>query len=110
MAKTITLTYEKKEYTLEYNRTAAKMIQDQGFDPDQLGTKQITMVMLVFYGAFMMHHQNVKRAKMDSIFESLTHRMELTKELLDMYSDTANVLSDEEDGADEGNANWGKNE
>lgn len=109
MAKTITLTYEKKEYTLEYNRTAAKMIQDQGFDPDLLGTKQISMVMMIFYGAFAMHHPSIKRAKLDNIFEQLTHRMELFKELMEMYADTANVLSDEEEDT-EGNANWGKSE
>lgn len=106
MAKTITITHGKKDYTLEFNRTTATMIENQGFDSDSIGAKPVTMIMLLFYGAFAKNHSSVKRSKMDEIFDSLKKRGDLIKQLMEMYGETANVLSDEEDGDDEGNANW----
>lgn len=108
MAKTIKISYDKKEYTLEFSRTTASMIEAQGFDPEYISSKPVTMIMLLFYGAFAKNHSSVKRTKMDEIFDNLKKRGELTKKLMEMYSETANVLSDDDD--DEGNAGWGASE
>lgn len=111
MAKTITITHDNKQYTLEYSRTTASMIEQQGFDTDLITTKPVTMTTLLFYGAFAKNHPSMKREKMEKIFDSLGKRGELLKTLVEMYMETANVLVDDEDNdGNEGNAGWGANE
>lgn len=108
MATTITVKYQKEEYTLEYSRNAVKQMEQQGFVLDQIGDKPMNMVPLLVYGAFMKHHKGIKRALVDEIYEHIADKVGdgengFIQTLLEMYADTVNTLTDNS-SVDEGNA------
>ena len=112
MSTKITVTYQAKDYLLEYSRATAKQIEDNGFILDQLAEKPATMIPLLVYGAFIKHNRGIKRSLVDEIFENLT--MKVGKEgedgfisvLAEMYAETISTLT-EENNVDEGNvATW----
>lgn len=107
MAKTIHLKFEGKDYDLEYNRDAVRVLESTGFVADELFTKPVTMLPMLFYGAFMAHHKGIKRKEVERIYDNLQGRSDLIGVLIEMYRDTVSSLmvDDTEDG-EEGNATW----
>jgi hypothetical protein len=106
MAKTIHLKFEGKDYELEYNRDAVRVLESTGFVADDLFTKPVTMLPMLFYGAFMAHHKGIKRKEVERIYENLSGRSDLIGVLIEMYRDTvSSLMVDDNDGA-EGNATW----
>ena len=107
MATTITLSYDDKEYVLEFNRNSVKQMEQNGFVLSQLSDKPLTMVPLLVYGAFAKNHKNVKRALMDEIYEHVTDKIGdgegFIETLVEMYAETVNTLTDNA-SVDEGNA------
>jgi hypothetical protein len=99
----INLTYEKKEYILEYNRQSVKTMESQGFVLEELTAKPMTMIPLLFQGAFIKNHRGIKRNLMDEIFEELGDKTALMEALMEMYAETLSTLTD---GNGEGNATW----
>ena len=111
MSTTITVTYDKQTYNLEYSRNAVKTMEQQGFVLDQIGDKPMTMVPLLVYGAFIKNHKGIKRALVDEIYEHIADKVGdgdtgFIQALLEMYSETVNTLTDNS-SVDEGNvATW----
>lgn len=109
MATQITVTYKKKDYILEFSRTTAAQIEDQGFVLDQVSEKPVKMIPLLVYGAFLKHNRNIKRNLVDEIYENLIGKAgdENTQGfiavLAEMYAETVQSLTDS-NNADEGNA------
>jgi hypothetical protein len=108
MSTTVTITYQKQQYVLEYSRNAVKQLEQQGFVIDQLGDKPMTMVPLLVYGAFMKNHKGIKRSLVDEIYEHLVDKIGdgedgFIQVLLEMYAETVNTLTDNS-AVDEGNA------
>ena len=108
MSTTVTITYQKQEYVLEYSRNAVKQLEQQGFVIDQLADKPMTMVPLLVYGAFMKNHKGIKRSLVDEIYEHLVDKIGdgedgFIQVLLEMYAETVNTLTDNS-AVDEGNA------
>ena len=99
----INLTYEKKEYILEYNRQSVKTMESQGFVLEELTAKPMTMIPLLFQGAFIKNHRGIKRNLMDEIFEEVGDKTALMEALMEMYAETLGTLTD---SAGEGNATW----
>ena len=99
----INLTYEKKEYILEYNRQSVKTMESQGFVLEDLTAKPMTMIPLLFQGAFIKNHRGIKRNLMDEIFEELDNKTALMEALMEMYAETLGSLTD---STGEGNATW----
>ena len=99
----INLTYDKKEYILEYNRQSVKTMESQGFVLDELTAKPMTMIPLLFQGAFIKNHRGIKRNLMDEIFEEIGDKTALMEALMEMYAETLTSLTD---GNGEGNATW----
>ena len=63
---------EGREYTLEYSRKTVSRVEQAGFDANQLESKSMTMIPLMFWGAFLMHHPHMTRDQTDKIlFEGL---------------------------------------
>lgn len=108
MATQITVTYKKNDYILEYSRTTAAQIEDQGFVLDQISEKPVKMIPLLVYGAFLKHNRGVKRSLVDEIYENLIDKAgdEETQgfiaTLAEMYAETVQTLTDSKN-ADEGN-------
>lgn len=109
MSTKITVTYQDKDYILEYSRATAKQVEDNGFILDQLADKPATMIPLLVYGAFAKHNRGIKRALVDEIYENLIGKVGKDGEegfiniLAEMYAETISTLTDET-AVDEGNA------
>lgn len=104
--KQICFEYEGKEYTLEYTRNSVRTMERRGFVADDLSSKPMTVLPELFAGAFLANHSQVKRDKIDKIYDSLNGKQRLVRALVEMYNDTINTLLDD---TDEGNANWTPN-
>lgn len=100
----INLTYENKEYTLEYSRQSVRTMEAQGFVLEEVTTKPVTAIPMLFYGAFIKNHKGIKRNLVDEIFEEISAKRSLLEALMEMYADTLNTLI--EDKGDEGNVQW----
>lgn len=108
MATQITVNYKKNDYILEYSRTTAAQIEDQGFVLDQISEKPVKMIPLLVYGAFLKHNRGIKRNLVDEIYENLIDKAgdEETQgfiaTLAEMYAETVQTLTDSTN-VDEGN-------
>lgn len=99
----IVLNYEKKEYVLEYNRQSVKQMEGQGFILEELATKPMTMIPMLFSGAFIKNCRGTKRAVIDEIYEGIGDKASLMEALMEMYAETLSTLTD---GNGEGNVTW----
>ena len=99
----IVLNFEKKEYVLEYNRQSVKQMEGQGFVLDEIASKPMTMIPMLFSGAFIKNCRGTKRATIDAIYEGIGDKTALMEALMEMYAETLSTLTD--DNA-EGNVTW----
>ena len=58
---------EGREYTLEYSRKSVAKTEAAGLDVNQLDSKSMTMIPLLFWGAFLMHHPHMTKEQTDKI-------------------------------------------
>lgn len=101
----IKLSYKEKTYTLEFNRRTARIIEENGFSLEEIGNQPNKMIPLLFHGAFLKNHQNIKPSLLDDIYDEQTKKSELIMALANMYADTVkSLVGDEED--EEKNATW----
>ena len=100
----ITLKYSGKEYSLEYSRQSVRTIESQGFVAEQLSAKPMTMIPILFQGAFLKNHKGIKRNLIDEIYEGISDKTALIVALADMYTETVGALL--EDREEEGNVSW----
>lgn len=109
MSTKISISYQKKNYDLEFSRTTAGQIEDMGFVLEQLFEKPNKMIPLLFYGAFLKHNRGIKPQQTNEIFDNLVNKAGEDGEngiivvLAEMYADTVNTLADSK-FEDEGNA------
>ena len=99
----IVLTHENKEYVLEYNRQSVRQIEGQGFVLEKITEKPVTMIPLLFEGAFIKNCRGIKRKTIDDIYNGLGDKTGLIEALMEMYVETISTLTD--DNA-EGNVSW----
>lgn len=56
-----------REYTLEYSRRTVAKAEQAGLNINELESKSMTMLPLLFWGAFLMHHPGMTREQTDKI-------------------------------------------
>lgn len=100
----IAMKYSGKEYTLEYSRQSVKQMENQGFVLEDIKTKPMTMIPMLFSGAFIKNHKGLKRALIDEIYEGIGGKNDLMQALIEMYAETLGALVD--DREDEGKVSW----
>ena len=101
----ITLSYEGVNYTLEYDRMSIKRIESEGFEMEKFASQPMTMVEIVFRGAFYKNYRNMKQAQIDEIYKHSKNKEGLVQKLSDMINECyESLLVDPND--DEGNATW----
>ena len=108
MAKTIKLNYEGVDYTLEFTRRTASQLEEAGFQLGELGTKPVTMIPLLYEGAFWAHHRMKNNEVIWKIYEKIGKKEDFARKLAEMYADAAETLFDEPE-EDEKNAVWETN-
>lgn len=106
MAKQMKFTYDGEEYILEFTKRTVKEVENAGFNDDLIGEKPMTMIPLLFKGAFLAHHRREKDAKINEIFNHLTNKEQLILKLVEMYNDPINSILDEPDVNDEKKVDW----
>lgn len=90
-----------KEYALEFNRKSVVKCEKEGLDINTISAHSMTMVPIVFWGAFLMHHPYMTREQTDKIlFDGLGG---LTGDeigyLAQLYAEPFNsLIQDEETG------------
>lgn len=102
----IKVTYKNKDYILEFTRRTASLIERNGFNYEDVGSKPNTMIPLLVQGAFLKNHQNLKPSKIDEIFDDIKTKNAFITKLVELYLETVNTLTDDEDAETEGNAMW----
>lgn len=108
MAKTLTITANDVEYTLEFTRKTVSILEKQGFVLSDIAEKPMTTLPELFAGAFLAHHRYVKREVIDSIYDSMPNKEDLIKRLAEMYNEPIEALIAEPEES-EGNVSWGTN-
>ena len=101
----INLTHKDKEYSLEYSRQSVRTMEQQGFVLDELTSKPMTMIPMLFQGAFIKNHKGIKRSLIDEIYKGIGNRLELMEALMEMYAETLSSLMDD-DAEAAGNVSW----
>ena len=67
---------ESREYTLEFSRKTVSKTEQAGFDINQIESKPMTMIPIMFWGAFLMHHPHMTREQTDKILFDGLGRLE----------------------------------
>lgn len=107
MAKTITIKNGEQTYTLEFTRDTVRQLEARGFDPSEVSTKPLTMIPMLFEGAFLCHHRNTKKVVIDEIYKKLGDKETFLEKLSEMYNEPVDALVEEpEEGK---NLEWGAN-
>ena len=107
--KKIELTYMGKQYTLEFNRrTVLKlekalradginlvdMTENENVNPLEL----VSIVDTVFTYAFKMHHPDLTQDVIDTIFEKMGNKEQLSGVLFEIMTAPINALADNKEG------------
>lgn len=100
----IELKHEGTTYELEFSRQSVKTIESRGFVIDEITTKPMTMIPMLFEGAFIKNYSGkVKRKVMDEIYDGIADKTGFIQALAELYGETLATLT--EDSA-EGNVTW----
>ena len=105
------ISYDGKTYELAYNRETVKRMDKAGFSLYKLvnGEEPLTQQKMLFDGAFLAKENPKKRIKgkvLDDIWYSIDNKAELLAELIDMYMETYETLTDKAAEDSEKNATW----
>jgi len=104
MAKQIVISYEGKDYTLEFNRKVVKQMEEGGFTIDT--ARPATMITELFKGAFRMHHRKIDPALVEEIWDAQRKKDTLLSTLVQMYTEPIASLMDEDEQAEDENPTW----
>ncbi len=111
MAKTITFTYEKTAYTLEYTRETVSALEQNGLalsDVRNIDEKPMTTVMMLFTGAFMAHHRKAATINglIEKIWAEIPDKSGLIQALVEMYTEPLDALMEEPSEDDAKKVKW----
>lgn len=117
MAKTITFTYKKTAYTLEFTRETVSMLEQNGLslaDVQNLQDmdKPINTIMMLFTGAFLAHHRKAASITtlIDEIWETIPDKKGLISSLIEMYVEPVESLLMSEPEDEKGKTVWTVNQ
>lgn len=104
MSKQIVIQFQDVTYTLEYTRKSIEKMEQRGFRVSDVKDKPVSTLPILFAGAFLAHHPNVRKDVVDAIFAQCSDKEDLLEKLGEMYSEP--ILSMTES---EGNLKWEAN-
>lgn len=116
MAKTITFTYKKTAYTLEFTRETVSMLEQNGLSLSDVQNlkdmdKPINTIMMLFTGAFLAHHRKAASITtlIDEIWETIPDKEGLLGNLIDMYVEPVESMMSEPE-EEKGKTTWTVNQ
>lgn len=101
MNKKIEFTYDGVDYTLEYCRESIKYMEGKGLDITAIESKPLTMIDILWQGAFYKNHKKEKIDTIQKIYDGINNKSELNAALSEMFIETYSALigDSEEDGS-----------
>lgn len=107
MAKKLNISYEDKNYTLEFSSDTVVQMEKRGFLASELTEKPMSLLPELFAGAFQTNHPNASRKTINAIFDKLPNKHDLVGKLIELYNEPVEALFEEpEDGGIEWTASW----
>lgn len=97
--------YKGNNYELGFTRNTVVAMERNGFNINEVGDKPMTMLPMLWQGAFAAYNKGVKRTTMDEIYENIRNKEGLIGALTELYAETLNTLTAEPED-DKGNATW----
>lgn len=98
MGKQLKFTYGDTEYTLEYCRKSVEIMERNGFNARDIGTKMMTTLPELFFGGFIMHHRHVTRAQAQEMYDAMEDKEQLVQALTAMFNEPYEALLAEPSG------------
>lgn len=99
------IAYKGKNYELGFTRNTVMALERQGFVIGEMATKPMTMLPMLWQGAFAAYCKGTKRDLMDEIYDHIPDKEGLIAALAELYAEPLNVLTDEP-AEGQGNATW----
>lgn len=99
----IKLTYDGKDYELEYSRQSVKTMESRGFVLDEMTSKPMTMIPMLYEGAFIKNCRGIKRQTMDDIYDGIGDKTGFIQALAELYAETLSTLTED---SEQGNVTW----
>ena len=106
MNKKINLKSKDIDYILEYNRMSIKMIENEGFELEEFGKKPMSMIELVFKGAFYKNHRGLSQNLINDIYKDCEDKDKLLEVITEMITECYTSLMESPEKGKEGNATW----
>lgn len=108
MAKSLSITYNGKEYNLAFTRDTIRQMEQKGFQVANLERFPATTIPQFFEGAFLLHHKREKKETVQAIFNHLEDKEGLLEALTDLYLSSMQSLmtSEDVDGDESKKATW----
>ena len=105
MSKAIKFEYEGKEYTLTFTKRTVQELEAKGFSTNKVDDMQMTMLPMLFHGAFLAKHRMVKPDVIEAIYKLLPDKPALWSALGELYNDPLMELA-AEPGESEKKVEW----
>lgn len=88
-----------RKYTLEFNREAVRFAESKGFSFEALEKQPMTMIPMLFWCAFRMHHRTLSKEQTDKILFDVLGGMPagMLTRLGELYSAPFEALIAEDD-------------
>lgn len=106
MSKTIEFSFGDKNYKLQFTRKTVVEMERKGFSLSDLAVKPLSVLPMLFEGAFLAHHRYTKSDIIDEIYKRFKNKQELVEKLADMYNEPVETLLEEPEEDAEGNIDW----
>ena len=95
MENTLSFNANGKEYKLSFTRETIIATENMGFNINDVMTKPIGSMTILWRGAFLAHHDSLTIAEVDELFKKVD-KSGLLDALLDLYKAPIESLFDEE--------------
>ena len=110
MGKKIEFNFEGKDYTLGFTKDTVATLDRRGFKISELNDKSMTMLPMLFHGAFLARHPKISQDLTDRMLPKFKRKQDLWRWLGEAYSEPILALTDEPDEDSEGNIDWTESE
>lgn len=103
----IRLTFNGKEYNLEFTRNSIVKMERGGFNVGQVDERPISSTLQLFKGAFIAHHPKESEEVIEDLFRHIPEdqRPALMRALMEEYAKPVNALYKPAED-DKGNVSW----
>lgn len=105
MAKTMNFTIDGKDYTLEFTRNTVIATENMGFSLNKIYDQPLGMLMLLFKGAFLAHHDTLTIGDVEAIFDKIDKKG-LMDALIELYKAPVESLFDEDEENSKNVVGW----